>query len=153
MFLDDDISVTHNDIDRLFDVAQHEQLEMFQASLLPNSYCAWPDLFKKNRSGTRQTTGVEIMMPGFTRNALFSSRDLFGRSVSGFGLDFLVSETLIQAGKKIGVVDAISFGHYSSIDEGAGEYYRLMRALGINQKLELYEIIEQLGRNPSFCDR
>jgi len=152
LFLDDDLTVDHPDIDRLFDIAAHGQLDLFQASLLPESYCVWPDLFRKSKSGIRKTTGVEIMMPGFTRAALFSSRDIFGRSVSGFGLDFMLSERLRQAGGKIGVVDAVAFGHFSKIDEIGGAYYRLMRALGINQKLELFSAIQELGKLPTFHD-
>ncbi len=150
LFLDDDLTVVHGDLDRLFDSAQQDGLDLFQAGLLPGSFCVWPDLFRKSDAGTRQTTGVEIMMPGFSREALLNCAPLFGRSVSGFGLDFALSEHVRERGGICGVVDAIGIGHFSRIDEQSGKYYRLMRTLGINQKLELYAIIHQLGKLPTF---
>jgi hypothetical protein len=150
LFLDDDLTIVHADIDALFDVAVQDGLDIFQASLLPGSFCVWPDLFRRSNTGARRTTGVEIMMPGFTRRALFDSAALFGRSVSGFGLDFAISERLRQRGGVCGVVDAVSVGHYVKIDEQAGTYYKFLRALGINQKLELYSVIRSLGKLPTF---
>jgi hypothetical protein len=150
LFLDDDLTLAHADVDVLFDVAAQDGLDLFQASLTPGSFCVWPDLFRKSISGTRRTTGVEIMMPGFSRQALSDSAALFGRSVSGFGLDFAISERLRQRGLVCGVVDAVGVGHYMKIDEQAGAYYNVMRALGINPKLELYSVILALGKLPRF---
>lgn len=150
LFLDDDLTIVHGDLDRLFDAAQHAGLDMFQAGLLPGSFCVWPDLFRRPDGGTRQTTGVEIMMPGFSRDALFDCAQLFGRSVSGFGLDFAISEHVRERGRACGVVDSVGIGHYSRIDETGGSYYRLMRALKINHKLELYAVIRERGKLPMF---
>ena len=92
------------------------------------------------------------MMPGFSRRALVDCALLFGRSVSGFGLDFAVSEYQRRKDMVCGVVDAVGVGHYAPIDEMGGAYYRFMRALGINQKLELYAVIQEIGALPKFRD-
>lgn len=152
LFLDDDLQIAHGDIDRLFDTAEVEGLDAFQPALLPGSHCVWPGLFRKSDKGVRRTTGVEIMMPGFSRRALADCAPIFGWSVSGFGLDFAVSEHLRRRGMACGVVDAVGVGHHAPIDEVGGAYYRFMRALGINQKLELYAVMREIGAVPEFRD-
>ena len=150
LFLDDDLTVAHEDIDLLFDMAERDNLALFQASLSPGSYGVWTDLVQQAPQGSRLTTGVEIMMPGFTRDALFLCKDILGRSISGYGLDFLFSEHIRRHGGRCGVVDAVSVRHTASIDEQNGAYYQLMRDLGIRHKLELYAIIHELGKFPDF---
>ena len=152
LFLDDDLIIAHEDIDRLFDIAERDGLALFQAALLPGSHGVWMDLFQKFSRGSRRTTGVEIMMPGFTRDALFSCAELFGRNISGYGLDFMFSEQIRRAGGGCGVIDAVGVRHEAPIDERSGAYYRQMRALGINYKLELYAAIREMGKFPTFVD-
>lgn len=150
LFLDDDLTVVHADLDELFKIAEETNLKLFQASLTHGSFCVWPDLFRVSRSVLRYTTGVEIMMPGFSRDALFDCAELFGRSVSGFGLDVAFSERVRRNGHACGVIDAVSIGHNSKIDERNGTYYRLMRDLGINPKLELYSVVYEQNKFPNF---
>ena len=150
IFLDDDLEINHVDIDHLFDIAQQENLALFQPALLPGSHGVWPDLFRKNETGVRRTTGIEIMMPGFSRKALFDCSSKFSKSVSGFGLDFEISVYLRSLGMKCGVIDAVGVGHNEPIDEHGGAYYRFMRTLGINHKLELYRAIREIGSLPDF---
>ena len=152
LFLDDDLEITHEDIDRLFDIATQDNLTLFQPALMPGSYGVWKDLFQQSTRGARKTTGVEIMMPGFTSEALFSCREAFGRSISGYGLDFMFSEQIQRNGGTCGVVDAVQVRHKEKIDEQEGPYYRLMRQLGIRYKLELYSAINELGKYPCFAN-
>lgn len=150
LFLDDDLDFAHEGIDRVFDVAKSNGLDMFQPSVAPGSNCVWPDLFQKPNREYHETTAVEIMMPGFTRRGLELCVSAFGRSVSGFGLDFACSEMIRSAGWKCGVIDAITAEHVEAIDEKGGAYYEFMRELGINPKLELFQTIQELRRFPEF---
>ena len=50
------------------------------------------------------------------------------------------------------VIDAVSVRHKEKIDEQDGPYYRLMRLLGIRYKLELYSVINEIGKYPSFAN-
>ena len=152
LFLDDDLDIAYEDIDLLFDIAEHEGLSLFQPALAPGSYGVWNVFVRQFPEGARLTTGVEIMMPGFTREALFSCTEIFGRSVSGYGLDFLFSEHIRRNGGLCGVIDSVSVGHNMSIDEQNGAYYRLMRRLGIQHQLELYAAIHELGKFPEFAN-
>lgn len=96
IFLDDDLEIEHDDLDIAFDLAEDYGLDLFQPSVAPGSQCYWPDLFQAKGSVVRLTTGVEIMMPGFSRRALALCAPAFEKSVSGFGLDFAFSE-LVRA--------------------------------------------------------
>ena len=150
LFLDDDLAIRHAEIDQVFDAADQNGLAMFQPALLPGSHGVWRDLFRKNDTGVRRTTGVEIMMPGFSRQALLECAPLFSKSISGFGLDFAISEYFRSRGMHCGVIDAVGVRHHELIDEQGGSFYSLMRSLGINQKLELYSAIREIGKFPDF---
>ena len=150
LFIDDDLGFKHENIDLLFDLAVENNLDLFQPSVAVGSQCVWPDLFKQTGQKFREVTAVEIMMPGFSRRALELCAPLFGQSVSGFGLDFACSEKIREAGWKCGVIDAVAAEHNEIIDEKGGAYYEFMRALGINQKLELYKVIRELDKLPNF---
>lgn len=150
LFIDDDLSFKHEDIDIVFDVAEHNDLDMFQPSVARGSQCVWTDLFQHTGQNFRETTAVEIMMPGFSRRGLELCAPLFGRSVSGFGLDFACSEKIRAEGWKCGVIDAVAAEHFGVIDEKGGAFYELMRNLEINQKLELYQVIGEMGKYPEF---
>lgn len=150
LFLDDDLVVQHTDIDKVFSLAQSYDLDLFQPAVSAGSHCSWPHLFHRKGSVARRTTGVEIMMFGFTRRALEACAPLFGRSVSGFGLDFACSNTVRERGWSCGVIDSVQVIHPDSINEVSGTYYEFMREIGINQKLELAEAIQAYGRFPDF---
>ena len=150
LFLDDDLVVRHADVDRVFDLAGRHGLDLFQPSLAVGSHCVWPHLFHRDGSIVRKTTGVEIMMFGFTRRALAACIPLFGRSVSGFGLDVACSRAVTDRGWSCGVIDAVQVEHRDVIDEGGGSYYEFLRGIGINQKLELAEAIDASGGVPDF---
>lgn len=150
MFLDDDLVARHADLDRVFELARRHDLDLFQPSLSAGSHCSWPDLFHRPGSVVRRTSGVEIMMFGFTRRALAACGPLFAGSVSGFGLDFACSTAVRDRGWSCGVIDDVQFGHPDAIDEAGGAYYEFMRTIGINQKLELAEAIRRIGHVPEF---
>ncbi|KJF72036.1 DUF707 domain-containing protein [Agrobacterium arsenijevicii] len=151
LFLDDDLGIEHEEIDRLFDIAEANGLDMFQPAVAAGSQCVWKDLFRIPGRDFHETTAVEIMMPGFSRRALELCKPIFGKSVSGFGLDFNCSETVRKAGWKCGVIDAVAAEHVDLIDEQGGAYYEFMRTLGINQKFELFQTIKELGKYPDFA--
>jgi hypothetical protein len=152
LFLDDDLEVAHEDLDLVFELSEEFELDLFQPALSRSSQGVWPDLFRKGRAAIRRTSGVEIMMPGFSKRALQLCAPTFRESVSGFGLDFLFSEVVLRKGWRCGVVNAVEVNHLDTIDEMGGSFYRFLRALGINQKLELYKSILDLGSYPRFND-
>lgn len=150
LFLDDDLVFRHEEIDRAFLLAERHDLDLFQPALLPGSNCVWPDLFCRPDSEMRLSTGAEMMMFGFSRRALDLCAPFFANSVSGFGLDLACSHAVRDQGWRCGIIDSVGVEHRDAIDERGGSYYQFMRALGINQKLELYEVMLRLGQKPDF---
>lgn len=152
LFLDDDLFFEPCSIDRLFAIAARDGLDLFQGTLCSGSYGSWLDLYRKKNHGTRCVTGVEIMMPGFTREALRACADLFGQNVSGYGLDFLFSERVRRRGGRLGVIDDVAVRHQAPIDEAHGAYYAFLRDNNIPYKLELYSAICQCNGYPQFIE-
>ncbi len=152
LFLDDDLFFEPGSIDRLFAIATRDRLDLFQAALCSGSYGSWLALYRKKSYGTRCVTGVEIMMPGFSREALRTCANLFGRNVSGYGLDFLFSERIRRRGGRLGVIDDVAVRHQAPIDEAHGAYYAFLRGQNIPYKLELYSAICQCNCYPQFIE-
>jgi hypothetical protein len=150
MFVDDDLLFRHVDLDKVFEIAAKHDLDMFQPSLSAGSYCIWPELFHRVGSSVRLISAVEVMMFGFSRRALDECAHLFDQSVSGFGLDFACSETIAKHQWRSGIIDAVQVHHPKQISESNGAYYEFMRRIGINQKLELFEMIRTFGKYPEF---
>ena len=151
LFLDDDLIFKHRDIDLLFGLVQEHNLDLFQPSVAAGSNCVWPSLFQRPNSTVRLTTGVEIMMFGFSNRALKLCAPLFAKTVSGFGLDYACSAAVRAQGWRCGVLDAVPAQHLDKIDQSGGSYYQFMRSIGINQKLELYETLACSGGRPKFA--
>ena len=70
LFLDNDIALGAQDIERLFATMREHGLDLAQASLSAESDCIWP-VFKQPNvgGGVRRVNSVEIMMPCISRRA------------------------------------------------------------------------------------
>lgn len=143
LFVDDDLTFAHGDIDRLLEIANRETLDLFQASVEANSYCVWPALFHQGGTNIRETTSVEIMAPGFSGPALRAFLPSFSLSISGFGLDLLVGQQVRARGGRCAVVDTVQMSHHAAIDQSGGAYYEYLRSHGINSKYELWQLIQR----------
>ncbi|MCA8883500.1 MAG: hypothetical protein KDA50_07110 [Rhodobacteraceae bacterium] len=143
LFLDDDIDVGADDLNRFFDRATLLGLDLAQMSLSADSHCIWPSLFHDPASpGHRLVNAVEIMMPMLSRRALGLLAPSFRESVSGFGLDLLWGKTIAAAGGRAAIIDAVQAAHRKPIDDGQGAYYAYLRANMINPKAELWHLIQ-----------
>ncbi len=143
LFLDDDIRVSVESLNRLFDNVSEHNLDLAQMALSGNSHCVWPTLFHAPGAPMlRLTNAVEIMMPVLSRRALQAIGPYLGESISGFGLDLLWGKLVAEYGGRIGVLNNIIAAHESEIDEKGGAYYAFMRANMINPKTELWRLIQ-----------
>lgn len=150
LFIDDDLGFAFGDIDRIFDIAEDGELDLFQASVAEGSFCVWPDLFHRPGRQTRPMTAVEIMAPGFSAWALTQMISCFSLSVSGFGLDLLAGKLVRMQSGRVAVVDAVQMQHQSRIDQAEGAYYELLRRNGINSKYELWCLMRRYGLTAEF---
>jgi hypothetical protein len=137
-FFDDDLSISTSDINRLFEIGRRWRLELFQASLDPQSlhisheFLARRDLV----DAPRAVPFVENQMPIFSRAALTACRPTFSLSQSGWGLDVLWAMTL--AGRRMAVIDACSAIHMQPF---RSQHWRMS-----NDKTPCEELIEILLR-------
>lgn len=138
LLLDDDILVQEEQITRLFELVQVLSLKLAQPALKRESMHTWSVLLEQEGSIGRYLNTVEIMMPIISRDALNAGAYLFGRSISGWGLDFALGEVVSRkfGRKKVAVIDAISFLHSKSIDTSEGAYYRMLRDNGLSALVE-----------------
>ena len=152
LFLDDDIEVSAQGIENVFESMQQHDLALAQPSLSPESDCVWP-VFKQPRVGDRirPVNSVEIMMPALTRRALVQCGWIFGTSISGFGSDLLLGQACAEGfGGKAAIVGTTVAVHEKSIDDRGGEFYNFMRSIDINPKFELWSIIQRYSVIPDF---
>lgn len=108
-FLDPDIEVTTDALNRLFLVGDALGLRLYQPALSVDSFFSHPDLLQMPNSYVRITGFVEIMTPFFHRVALDACRWTFKESQSGWGLDHLWPRVLRREG--MAIVDAVPVRH------------------------------------------
>ena len=109
-FLDDDIEVTMDDLNRLFAIGTSAGLNLWQASLSRGSHGYWDFLFHRDESYMRPVELVEVMMPCFSAEALKTCFPTFCESQSGYGLDQLWAQMMNWKG--LAVVDIVQAGHH-----------------------------------------
>lgn len=151
LLLDDDIMVSIEKLNQLFEICARNRLDLAQMSLSEASQCIWRLFYHQPGRELRHVTGVEIMMPVLSRRAMRVAGEDFGLSVSGFGLDLLLGKKLINPTRdNIAVIDAVVAEHLKPIDQGGGAYYNYLRSRHINAKAELWHLIEQHDLDMGF---
>ncbi len=108
---DDDLAATASDWKGLFQAMRDLDLDLAQPSLAYSSY--WTHQITAQRPGYRArfTNFVEVMTPTFSKWALERCLPTFRMSSSGFGLDIIWPTILQKAGRKLGIIDEVAFGH------------------------------------------
>jgi hypothetical protein len=91
IFIDDDLEFLFSDIDKVFQIADDNNLSLFQPSLTECSYCIWPDI-KQQKVQHSAFNAVEIMMPGLSKDFLLNNRHFFEETISGYGLDLALGK-------------------------------------------------------------
>lgn len=122
-FPDDDIEVTGQQINNLFECFDYMSLQLAQPSLTHDSYMSWKVLRHKKFSGLRYVTTVELMCPMMKQQALEKLMPTFKLTKSGWGIDLLWGKQGQEHfGKnKIAVLDIIRVKHSKPV--GGGELY------------------------------
>lgn len=111
-FLDDDIEITTQQLNNMFDVGEALNLPIWQPALSVGSYGSHSFLFQQQNHLTgpvRPVSFVEIMMPFFSHDALDACLWSFDVNISGWGLDCFVWPKILGTGGY--VVDSIAVDH------------------------------------------
>lgn len=142
LFLDDDIIISEEQIERLFSIQQEFKLDLIQASLTEDSECFFP-IFKQPcaGSGIRPVSAVEIMMPLVSQRALRECGWVFAECVSGWGVDFLLSsEVRRKFGDTIALAADVVCSHLRPTDTSNGEFYKFLARHGLEPTVEAGKI-------------
>ena len=147
LFLDDDIGLSTQDIDRLFAIMREAGLDLAQPALTRDSYGSFPALYRrKYRRGFRRLNYVEIMAPAFSRRALIANKDNFAKAISGFAVDTLIGALCRRLfGDTVAVIDAVAAEHKRPIDLDGGALYRFLSSKGIDPRVEMHVLESEAG--------
>ena len=151
LFLDDDIEISQRDICALFQARSEYQLDLLQASLSPGSSCYYSFLKQPGvGAGLHYASGVEIMMPLISSRALRDCGWIFGESISGWGVDMLLSAEVRRLyGNSIGVLGDAVAAHRRPTQTDKNPLYKLLSAHGISATAEAGRIALKYHLNDS----
>lgn len=141
-FFDNDISISTEDVNRLFLIGSALKLDLFQAALSSASSTSHAHLKRMDGSLVRMTSFVEIMMPVFSRSALQRCFSSFDQSESGYGLDFLWANLL--EGRNMAVVDAVVASHVRPVQSAGWQL-----SSGMSPLEEMGILLHKHGVDPS----
>lgn len=141
--MDDDVSMRVSDINHLLFLAKLHQLDLFQPSLTQESASNFPHLKQRPGSRLAATTFVEVMTPFFSRKAFDLCQDLFGESLSGWGIDIVWSDRIIKNQLRLAIVHEVAATHLRPINSTnwimpngetpQNELVRVMRSHGLDR--------------------
>jgi glycosyltransferase involved in cell wall biosynthesis len=147
LFLDDDIAISTEDIEKLFTTMTNFGLDLAQASLSPDSGCHF-DVLKQPMAGVALTplTAVEIMMPVISNRALRECGWVFQEGISGWGIDLLLSANVREKfGNTIALVGKAVARHEKVVDTLNGRFYRFLKTHGIDATIEAGDIASRFN--------
>jgi hypothetical protein len=90
----------------------------------------------------RYTNFIEVMAPCFSNKMLFKSLDLFDRSLSGWGMDFVWSKIAENPDRGIAIIDAIAITHTRPI---GGPNYKFLQQKRISPWDEMRALCAAYG--------
>lgn len=139
-FLDDDIKIGTEQINRMFALSEIFDSWICQASLSQNSFCSWP-MFKQQPDCFCRFTGqVEVMAPLFNAMALEKCLPSFTGNKSSWGVDSVWSKILGYPEDKLIVFDNVVMEHTKPV--GGGELYQ---KLGVDPQEDWENITTKFG--------
>lgn len=146
--LDDDLSLTTDDLNRLFQVGEALRLPLYQPALTRGSFFSHPHTVEVEGGVIRKVPFVEIMACFFSRSALLDCMPTFDINESGWGLDVFLWPRAV--GGECFVVDKIPIGHYRQ----PGRRDRVLRnGLTAPQEFWIQQVIDNPHTSPFLPPR
>lgn len=108
-FLDDDLTIDVETLNRLFMVGEALRLPLYQPALTRKSFCSHLFLQQIPDAVIRKVSFVEIMAPFFSRDALRACLPTFDYNLSGWGLDCYLWPKKVAG--ECYVIDALPIAH------------------------------------------
>ena len=108
-FIDEDIDVSVDTLNKLFQVGDLLNLSLYQPALSHRSHYSHEFSRADPTQFVRPTTFVEIMIPFFSHDALLKCAPTFTLSELGWGLEYLWNEILKSEG--MAIIDRLTVTH------------------------------------------
>jgi|GEM_PF-4580694 len=150
-FMDDDVNISVESINNLFDFGKDLNLNCFQASLTSDSNAEWP-ILKENTNfypnNLRFVNAVEVMAPVYSRNIIKKTIPYFRRSISTWGIDLIVGHVCNSFFYDSPVVCTnILIEHRKKSNQDDGAFYKMLKGLGIDPRKEMNLLLLLFGLN------
>ncbi|MHA4847746.1 DUF707 domain-containing protein [Flavitalea antarctica] len=130
-FLDDDIEISTDEINKMFYLSRAFQSAISQAALSPDSFCSWPMFKQQKNSFCRFVGQIEVMAPLFESQTLRICLPSFVGNRSSWGVDSVWSKILEYPENRLIVFDSVLMRH--TLPVGGGELYK---KIGVNPEDE-----------------
>jgi hypothetical protein len=142
---DEDIDLSTEDINTLFDKARTLNLSLTQPSIedSESSYPSWKIFVHRDTMDFVATNFVEVQCPLFSRDALLKCYKTFNKSQSGYGLDLAWAKLVVPNGNNVGFINSVVAKHTRKI--GVGELYRKLKNVGISPSRERKKLMFDYG--------
>ncbi len=137
---DDDLMMEKADISRLFDICRAYRLQAAHPALSANSYFSHLTALRNSATRLRFTNFIELMAPCLSAAMLTATKDHFGKTVSGWGLERAWAQRAGQTG--MAIVDDVTVFHTRAV---GGPNYKILREKGISPWDELRTLCRELG--------
>lgn len=155
--VDDDIQMTTESVNRLFQLMRQYELKIAQPSLVM-SYYTYEHTLHNPTSKLRYTNFVEMMMPCFSREALVQVLPTFEEKVRWRGIEWHWPVLIHTNKKDMAIIDEVKASHVHPIQSWTQENADLMAeylaANGLDDQIEEYGKVESTELLPAIvqCD-
>jgi hypothetical protein len=136
-FPDDDVSISTQNINKLFKTAVQYQLSISQPAM--EGYISHEITKPIPNSLLRYTNFVEVLAPLFDKETLFKVYDTFNLNYSSWGYDYLWTHLLGYPKNKIAIIDDIIMAHTKPVGQSYSRFPRTPWE-EMNELLYLYNI-------------
>ena len=123
-FPDDDVEMTPEDVERLFQIRSELDLDLLQPALRDDSYYSHAITLRNRSFEVRFTNFVEIMCPLFSRAAFAACLPVIAEDETGWVSDKVWPRLLGVPRDRIAIVDAVPVRHVRPVG-GNSQYARL----------------------------
>ncbi len=137
---DDDLMMSKEDINRLFDICEGYGLEVGHPALTWNSYYAHLVTLRNAGTRLRYTNFVELMAPCLSNAMLDKTWGYFAMTLSGWGLDQAWAK--LAGPMKMALIDEVAMRHTRPV---GGPNYKALRDKNISPWDEMRDFCREIG--------
>ncbi|MDH3380985.1 MAG: DUF707 domain-containing protein [Gammaproteobacteria bacterium] len=140
MFMDDDLSISCDAINRVFRICEEYDLYVAQPALHPDSYFCYPILLQCSMMKLRYGNFVECMAPALRTDYLRTILPQMSDLQSGWGIDQLWTVFMEEPSFRSAIIDAVTVLH--TRPHAVGDVYNAFQKKRVDPERELRERLD-----------